>query len=219
MFKKEHLNDALLKRFSVELPKGQFLFKQNDKGNTMFILVEGAVELYHKTLQTERLVGVLGPGEIVGERAIISPTPYRRAFTAIAQVDTTVLQFDHQSLKLIQTNLPDFSLKLLNSVIQRLERANEMIAILQLTDPVERVTMYVLYLADHSTKKSPNGTEIFFKPELVQNYINVGPEVLSTFLDELVAEKIITRTGDTVVLLDTAALMQYVPSLKEKIAA
>jgi CRP/FNR family transcriptional regulator len=219
MFKKEQLSEALLKRFSVEIPKGSYLFKQNDKGNTMFILLEGTVELHHKTLQTDRLVGILGTGETIGERAILSAMPYRRAFTAIAMTDATVLQFDHQSLKAIQTNMPDFSLKLLSLVIQRLERANDLVAILQLTDPVERVTMYVLHLAEHSAKKSPNGTEIFFKPDLVQNYINVGPDVLKTFIEELLAENIIHQNGDAIVLLDQAALMQYVPSLKEKIAA
>ena len=130
MFKAEQLTDQLLKRFAMEVPKGQYLFKQGEKGNTMFIIVQGSVDFFHKTLQNERKVSTLGEGEIFGERALISPTPFKRGFSALAQTDVTVLSFDHQALKMIQTKMPDFVTKLLGLVIQRLERSNQMVSIL-----------------------------------------------------------------------------------------
>lgn len=220
MFKVEHLSDSLLKRFAMELPKGQFLFKQGDKGNTLFILIEGEVELYHKTLATERMVGVLGEGEIIGERALLSATPYKRHFSAVARTEATVLQFDHQALKLITANMPDFTSKLLGLVIERLERANAMVAMLQLQSPIERAVVYMQFLAEHSGKKTPGGTEVFFRVAEASTYTNVEPTILKEVVDELTATKlVIAAPGDKLIVPDADALLSFVPSLKEKIAA
>ena len=139
MFNKDQLKSEALRRFMMEVATGQKLFEQNDKGNTLYIIVEGSIKLVHKVMQTERVIAVLGPGEIVGEKALCSSTPYRRAFTAVADSATVVLEFDGASLKAIGAKLPDFPLKMLEVVVQRLDKANELVGILQSPKQAERV--------------------------------------------------------------------------------
>lgn len=219
MFNKEQLKSEALRRFLMEVPAGQKLFEQGDKGNTLYIVVEGAIKLSHKVSQTERVIALLGPGEIVGEKALCSTTPYKRAFTAVAEGETTVLEFDGTSLRAISSKLPDFPIKMLEVVVQRLDKANELVAILQIPSNAERVVQYVLYYCRYFGKRTPNGTEFTMNGTDTSSTLNMPAETIDEVLKELVAEKILTLRDKTYGLGDENALLQYVPTLKQHIAA
>ncbi|MBY0369128.1 Crp/Fnr family transcriptional regulator [bacterium] len=218
MFSLEQLRDGVLNRFTIQVPVGTTLFKQNDKGNTLYVIIEGSVKLTHKLQNMERIITTLGPGEIVGEKALLA-VPYRRAFTAIAETDVTALEFDGQSLKAIAAKAPDFSLKLLQIVILRLDRANGLIAALQTQNPIERVANYLNFLCLHQSKASPSGVEIETTADLIQMATCVPIEVIRDCLDELEGEKILIKKGNGYQVPDPSALGQHTTAMKERIAA
>jgi CRP/FNR family transcriptional regulator, cyclic AMP receptor protein len=219
MFNKEQLKSEALRRFMMEVPAGQKLFEQNDKGNTLYIIVDGSIKLMHKVMQAERVIAILGPGEIVGEKALCSATPYRRAFSAIADSDTTVLEFDGTSLKAIASKLPDFPLKMLEVVVQRLDKANELVAILQIPQPAERVVQYLLYISRYFGKKSATGTEFSMNADEACSTLNLPASTIQEVVTELLAEKILTPREKGYLLADDNALIQHLPALRERIAA
>lgn len=219
MFKLDQIKDGVLNRFMIQIPAGTTLFKQNDKGNTLYILVEGSVKLTHKVAQSERIIATLGPGEIVGEKALCLSAPYRRAFTAIADTETVALEFDAQSLKAIVTKIPDFSLKLLQVVVERLDRANAMIGVLQTANPVERIAQYLLYQCEHHSKHAGAGLEISVSAESIHTALGIDLETVSGCLKDLIAEKVLTVRDKGFFVSDENALLTQVTSLKEKYAA
>jgi CRP/FNR family transcriptional regulator, cyclic AMP receptor protein len=219
MFNLEQIKDGVLKRFMIQIPAGTTLFKQNDKGNTLYIVVEGSVKLTHKIAQSERVIATLGPGEIVGEKALCVSTPYRRAFTAIADTESVALEFDAQSLKAIATKIPDFSLKLLQVVVERLDRANALIGVLQTHNSVERVAQYLMYLCEYHSKPSGEGMEISVTAESIHTALNIDLETVSECLNELIAEKVIVQRDAGFFISDENALTQHLSILKTRYAA
>ena len=59
-----NLNEELIKKFVRTISTGEILFKQNDLGNTMFIIVGGEIELLdnHGEKEKNYVVGTLGIG-------------------------------------------------------------------------------------------------------------------------------------------------------------
>ncbi len=219
MFKLDQIKDGVLKRFLIQIPAGTTLFKQNDKGNTLYILVEGSVKLTHKVAQSERVIATVGPGEIVGEKALCVTAPYRRAFTAIADSESVALEFDSQSLKAIATKIPDFSLKLLQTVVERLDRANALIGVLQTVNPVERMGQYLLYCCEYLSKQTNGGVEISVTAEDIHATIGVELETVSDCLKELIAEKTLIKRNSSYFVADENALTQGLSTLKARYAA
>ncbi len=62
---------------------GEVLFSEGDPGLEMLLIVEGQIRLSRKTEAGDQLrLATLGPGEVVGEMAVLSPAP--RSALAIA---------------------------------------------------------------------------------------------------------------------------------------
>jgi CRP/FNR family transcriptional regulator, cyclic AMP receptor protein len=219
MFSRDQIDDTLLKRYLVELSAGDFLFRQNEKGNTLFVILEGRIQLSHKIHSTERLVGMLGAGEVVGEKAILGEGPHRRAFSAIATTESSVLEFRHQDLKALQARWPDFTSKLLSLVIRRLDKANFLVSVLQLADPMERIVNYLMYLHQHFGVKENSGVRVNATPEDVAAGANADLGLVEKSLNHLVKKDIIKKLPDGYLIGDEQALLEYIPVLKERAAA
>jgi len=107
MFSPDNLgNDAALGKLVRTANSGDYLFKQGDKSNTMYLIMEGSVGLMLNTVHSQRRVGTVGPGEMVGEKAIIEDAPYKHTYSAVAQTNVVMLELDKQSLKTIQKRIP-----------------------------------------------------------------------------------------------------------------
>src|SRR4051812_1847094 len=91
MLNKSNLNDAALNKFVREINSGDYLFKQAQRGNTMYVIVDGLVKVFFKAMSVDRLVGLATTGEVIGEKAILSEKPYKRDFSAQAKTNCTLL--------------------------------------------------------------------------------------------------------------------------------
>ncbi len=74
----------------VVLAPGEVLFTQGDEGQDAYIIVSGAVHIKAVRRGVDALVNVLGPGEMLGELALIDGGP--RTATAIAAERTELAQ-------------------------------------------------------------------------------------------------------------------------------
>jgi CPA1 family monovalent cation:H+ antiporter len=114
------LPEATLKRIaqtmsSVEVPAGALLIEARAKGTGMFVIEEGSVLVYPRGSQPIEL----GPGEVVGELALLLPDESR---TARVQAKTFVRCFalDRQSFRQLMEAEPQLAIALLESAVRRL---------------------------------------------------------------------------------------------------
>jgi CRP-like cAMP-binding protein len=59
----------------LELPAGRTVFSQGDPGDALYVIVSGAVEVRGERGGQGERVAVLGPGDCVGEMALVTGDP------------------------------------------------------------------------------------------------------------------------------------------------
>ncbi len=219
MFKISQFNEYVIKKYGVEFSAGTSIFKQNDKGNSLFIIIEGKVQLTHKLQNQERLVAILGEGEILGEKALLKQGNFKRCFTALAMTDSTLLEIGPNDLKTFESIVPDFMTLILASMISRLYKATILISILGLTDISERLIEYLLYLCEFFGKKTTSGISFSIRNDVIAKNINVEKNVIEKCMKNLLNEKVVLKIPEGYIVPDENALTCYLPKLKERLAA
>jgi CRP-like cAMP-binding protein len=107
-----------------EKPGGRPFFSENDKSGglfsrsaRMYLLLEGEIGLMIRN----KFFGVVKPGEIFGELAVIAGLP--RSATAMAKINCRVLSLDEKQFHAALEKQPDFALMLMSSMVQRLRQS------------------------------------------------------------------------------------------------
>lgn len=80
--------------FRVDVPAGSVLFKQGDAPTSAFLLESGSIEVTTEQGQTSRRLGLLGPGDLLGEMAVLDDSP--RTATARALSDCVLMPIDRK---------------------------------------------------------------------------------------------------------------------------
>lgn len=80
--------------FRVDVPAGSVLFHQGDAPTSAFLLESGSIEVVTEQGQTSRRLGVLGPGDLLGEMAVLDDSP--RTATARALSDCVLMPIDRK---------------------------------------------------------------------------------------------------------------------------
>jgi CRP/FNR family transcriptional regulator, cyclic AMP receptor protein len=100
------------------LATGEVLFREGDAGDLMFAVVEGVIELSVEG----RTVDSVGPGQIIGEMALIDKSP--RSATAVAHGDARVAPVDRKRFVYLVQEHPTFALQVMEIMAERLRKAN-----------------------------------------------------------------------------------------------
>lgn len=98
---------------------GERLFEKGDEGDAAFIVLDGEVDVLVPVGSGETSVAVLGPGQIVGEMAVLTDQP--RSTAIAARTDLRVMRFDRGMVLNLLREFPDFALELIRVLAQRLE--------------------------------------------------------------------------------------------------
>jgi CRP-like cAMP-binding protein len=130
--------DSMLTRRKFAV--GDTLIRENDLGETAFIVHEGQVEIRKDVGGTMVHLATVGPGDTIGEMSMIEDTP--RSATAVAITPVVADEVHHDDFyQALQTDR-EIALLLLKSLFERLREANA--TILQLRSggaiPVEPVS-------------------------------------------------------------------------------
>jgi HEAT repeat protein len=99
-------------------PNSTTIFHQGDEGDRMFIIVDGQVQVVRSVDGREQTIAQRGPGDFVGEMAIIESVP--RLATLVTQGEVRVLAIEGETFKQILRERPEVSLAVLRSVSRRL---------------------------------------------------------------------------------------------------
>lgn len=105
----------------VEFPAGAVIITEGLEGNHMYVVMQGEVSISLKN----KLLATAGPGEIVGEMALINAEI--RSATVTAITDCVLASIDQGSFDALLRHVPDFSLHVMNVLADRLKVAFELI--------------------------------------------------------------------------------------------
>ena len=112
-----------------EFKAGQVIFRENDRGETAFLIEQGRVEIVKTSGDQEVHIAFINPNEPFGEMSMIDEKP--RSATAIAVEDTTVRELHREDFLENLKFYPNIALNLLRLLFARLREADA--TILQLS--------------------------------------------------------------------------------------
>ena len=111
---------------TVTAPSGNCIVKQDEKGDCMFVLVEGSASVSHSRDGKKFELAVLKPGDFFGEIALVDEGPRSADVEAID--DCTLLKVEHAALRAVAGVYPGAAFKLLLAVgrtmVARMRRSN-----------------------------------------------------------------------------------------------
>lgn len=112
------------------------LFSEGDSGTDMFVIGAGRVELQKRIGGVDKTIAVLGPGEMLGELALLNDKP--RTATAIVLEELQAFVIDKGALEEMLGNNPEFTMRLIRRLSDRLDTADGLIQLLMHADPKAR---------------------------------------------------------------------------------
>jgi CRP-like cAMP-binding protein len=108
-----------------DVARGSFLFRAGEKGNALFVILEGSLDVVLGTPENGTVVASLGPGQIVGEMEIM--TGSLRMASLLATIDTQALELSGATFEaMVKENRPAAT-KLVYTISKTLARRLAMV--------------------------------------------------------------------------------------------
>ena len=107
---------------ALQLAPGDFLFREGDSGENMYVLLEGEIEI----LLGDFVLETVGPGALIGEMALIHDTP--RTATAVAKTSCRLAEIDRRRFHFLVQQTPHFATHVMRTLADRLRHMNAVAA-------------------------------------------------------------------------------------------
>ena len=99
-------------------PAGEFIFQEGEPGKTMYLVIEGQIDL----VVGKAVVEIAKPGAFIGELVMIDDAP--RSAAARAKTDCRVFPIDEERFRSLVESTPSFVLDVMRGLALRLRRTN-----------------------------------------------------------------------------------------------
>jgi len=128
--------------------QGEYVFQEGDMPRAMYLIQKGVISVRKAKGTGEIELAQLKQGEVLGELSFFDRKP--RSASAVAVVQTDLLEIDFESLDKIYSQVPEYLQSIIANVVHRLRKANDTIKKLQkeqTSDPGKK----------HGSQEDPDG--------------------------------------------------------------
>lgn len=101
----EHLRLLAFGADKMVLRAGETLYLEGESALCAYVVMSGRLDIYQNRDGTPVKLTEAGPGTVLGELAVITPT--RRLASAVAAVETRVMEIDRKSFRRILEEYPE----------------------------------------------------------------------------------------------------------------
>lgn len=110
----------------VSFPKGHYIITEKSLKKCLYVVKTGEVGVFKENLRKELFpLGSVGPGEYLGENALLFGTPH--CASAIALTDVECIEIPFHLIEDQIEKVPGWIISLTRGVITRLNKANELV--------------------------------------------------------------------------------------------
>jgi CRP-like cAMP-binding protein len=109
-------------RDALKVARGDVLFRENDRGDKMYVLLEGEMEILLGDFVLETAL----PGTLIGEMALIDDSP--RTATAMAKTPSRLAEIDRRRFHFLVQQTPHFATHVMKTLADRLRHMNAVAA-------------------------------------------------------------------------------------------
>ena len=206
------MSDSMFVRFGREFQPGEVLFREGESGDVMFVIQAGAVRITKEVGGEEKNLAVLGPGEFLGEMAILNGKP--RTATATVIETTRCLVIEAKTLESMVARNAEIALRLIKKLAKRLDSADTLVEILMHRDPKARVMLALARHADAFGEPTEEGIRIRTTPEDIAIEVGVDCSVADEVMARLRRLRRVTEEPGAVVVADVGRLRDFLEFLE-----
>ena len=118
---------ALLEEASrpSDLAAGDILMREGSPGGSLYVILEGELEITKRTGPGDLVIAVRGPGEVIGEMSLLDGSP--RTATVRALGPSRLLEIDQPAFRRLVESSPTATLGILHTVTSRLRHTESML--------------------------------------------------------------------------------------------
>lgn len=206
------MSDPLFARFGREYQPGDVLFREGESGEVMFVIQSGAVRITKEVGGEAKSLAVLGPGEFLGEMAILNGKP--RTATATVVETTRCLVIEAKTLESMVARNAEIALRLIKKLAKRLDSADTLVEILMHRDPKARVMLALARHADAFGEPTAEGIRIRTTPEDIAREVGVDRSVAEEVMARLRRLRLVTEEPGCVIVADVGRLQDFLEFLE-----
>ena len=204
---------ASIRRF----PQGNPIFREDDPGEAVYVLVEGRVKVSRENLEgRERIFTILTPPEVVGEMALVSQLP--RSATAHCIDNVVTLAIYRNELRAILDRHSQVLWNLAQIMAKRLADMNREVEMLSFasTQACVAYALQGLYLRGAFKPGKEGHPTLEFTHQDLANRTGNSRETITRVLKDLENDDIISTRPGLISLLKPKALEGVIYGLREK---
>ncbi len=166
----EELEDLFLLAKAVNFKSRKEIFAQGDQGDSMFILLSGRIKIStFSSAGKETVLSFLGPGDILGEIALLDEGP--RTASAFVLEETRALQLYRNDFMPFIEKHPRIALQIISVLCERLRRTDMFVEEVVTMQAAPRLARALLRLADTHGQGADDGS---IKIHLKLSQANLG---------------------------------------------
>lgn len=181
---------------TIQVSKGDFLFKEGETDNFVYFINEGEVLIMKENL----ILWHANSGELIGLSSFFS-TNENYGFTAKASQDCTVYLIPNELLSEKITKDFKFSHSLINMMCDRISRIDQRVAgFLELPSKTRLIRTLVAKSKDTGSKVIP------YHINEIAAFVGVSVRIVNSIISELEERKMIRRLKDRLEILDLRGL-------------
>lgn len=149
-----------------QVPAGQVLMSQQQAGEVVYIIAEGAVKICVRRGQQSNIIGLRGVGDVLGEMSVLDGD--RRSATVITQSDCSLYWVSRADFWETLWPMPQFSLNMTMLLAKRVRTLTGQIEAMATLSVAGRLARLLLDLArdygcPNSSEDEPHAMEIPFR--------------------------------------------------------
>ena len=156
---------------------GTVLFREGDRGATMYVIRSGKVKIVKLIGDTELTLAVLGPGEFFGEMALLEGLPRSAGATVVE--DALLIELERTAFEALVRKNGEIAVRLLRRLSARLREADRQIQALMSRSGAARALSLVRNLAEPPNSDGHRYLPVDLTPDTVTRRVGLdGDEAL-----------------------------------------
>ncbi len=206
------MSDPLFARFGREYQPGEVLFREGEAGEVMFVIQAGAVRISKAIGGEDKVLAVLGPGEFLGEMAILNGRP--RTATATVVEPARCLVIEARTLEQMVARNAEIALRLIKKLAKRLDSADTLVEILMHRDPKARVMLALARHADAFGEHTEAGIRVRTTAAGLAREVGVDESIAEEVMARLRRLHLVTEEEGSLIVADVGRLQDFLEFLE-----
>ncbi len=206
---------SMLRRKS--LAKGEILFRQGDEGAAMYIILQGRIKISVSRRMDKVTLAILGPGEFLGEMALLDGLP--RSADSVALEDCQLYVLNRRDFLSFLRHNENAVRAILSSLSMRLRKTDDQLAemcFLNLSTRLAQKLVQMTELEDSRDPRSledlnPEGYSLKISQRELGDILGVSRESVNKELKYLRDHGIVSTSRNFIHVHDLAALKKRMP--------